>query len=173
MHEAQHGNPKLQPTGLVPRELLHENVAALLRDPIDGVGHAIALTELEGLKAIQKVHGPDAASAVFAATRELISQHLRGDDFGGAYSGEVCLLCFPHTPVGAAFKTLECLRTTIELHRFVHDEHLFRLTMSIGLASAPSDGTTMDEVCKAAEDALYEAKRRGHNVVALSAGAGA
>jgi diguanylate cyclase (GGDEF)-like protein len=52
----------------------------------------------------------------------------------------------------------------------VHDEHLFRLTMSVGLAAWPQHGDSMDEILKAADDALYQAKRNGRNRVALAGG---
>lgn len=155
-------------TGLMTRESFHDRLSVLLEQAQPGATHCLAMTDLDGLKPINDAHGHDAGSAVITAMGELIRQHLRGDDFGGVYGGDECLLCFPNTSISEAFKTLECLRAAVELHRFVHGDNLFRLTMSIGLASSPQDGDTPDTLRKSADEALYEAKRKGRNLVVTS-----
>ncbi len=42
------------------------------------------------------------------------------------------------------------------------DDRVVNVTVSIGIACAPDDGTTPQEIMNAADEALYEAKRRGH-----------
>ena len=43
------------------------------------------------------------------------------------------------------------------------ENHVVNVTVSIGLAWAPKDGTTPQEILNAADEALYEAKRRGRD----------
>ena len=44
------------------------------------------------------------------------------------------------------------------------------LTVSVGAAAVPGDGTTLEQVMKAADVALYAAKRDGRNLVRVAAG---
>ncbi|MFM1919438.1 MAG: hypothetical protein RLZZ303_1072 [Candidatus Hydrogenedentota bacterium] len=152
-------------TGLMTRESFRERLATLFLESQEGAVHCLAMTDLDGLKPINDTHGHEAGSKVIREMGEMIRQTLRSVDFGGVYGGDECMLCFPLTALGEALKTLECLRTAIEQHRFVHGDHLFRVTMSIGLAAWPADGASLDELVKAADEALYEAKRRGRNLV--------
>jgi diguanylate cyclase (GGDEF)-like protein len=48
-----------------------------------------------------------------------------------------------------------------------------KLSASIGASFFPGDGEDSDALQKAADDALYEAKRRGKNRLAVAPGAGA
>jgi PleD family two-component response regulator len=46
-----------------------------------------------------------------------------------------------------------------------------RLSVSVGCAAVPADGTTLDEVLKVADTALYAAKRGGRNLVRVAGAA--
>lgn len=152
-------------TGLMTRESFQERLATLFHESQEGAVHCLAMTDLDGLKPINDTCGHEAGSKVIGEMGDMIRRNLRSVDFGGVYGGDECMLCFPLTMPGEALKTLECLRTAIEQHRFVHGDKLFRVTMSIGLATWPADGASLDDLIKAADDALYEAKRRGRNLV--------
>ena len=170
-HEEVHRRIHLhQLTGLMTRESFKERMSALVEGTREGSVHCLAMTDLDGLKQINDTYGHEAGSAVITTMGEMFRQLLRDQDFGGVYGGDECMVCFPFTPLSEAHKTMECLRASIEQHRFVHDEHLFRLTMSVGLAAWPQHGDSMDEILKAADDALYQAKRHGRNQVALAGG---
>jgi diguanylate cyclase (GGDEF)-like protein len=41
------------------------------------------------------------------------------------------------------------------------DQSRFRLGASIGIACLPDDGTTVEDLMRAADTAMYDAKRRG------------
>jgi len=43
-----------------------------------------------------------------------------------------------------------------------------RITVSIGIAAFPQHGTTPDGLVKAADDALYEAKKTGKNRIVIA-----
>jgi len=45
------------------------------------------------------------------------------------------------------------------------DKPLPQLTVSVGVASFPTNGQTLDEVIQASDKALYESKRLGRNRV--------
>ena len=59
-------------------------------------------------------------------------------------------------------------RLRVEVRRTAGDMHL-RLSLSIGIALGPPDGSTLDELWKAADRAMYMAKRSGGDAVATAA----
>jgi diguanylate cyclase (GGDEF)-like protein len=64
--------------------------------------------------------------------------------------------------VGGALSAAEKVRSAVEHHHFDGD---LRLTVSIGVASCPRDGSTLDDLVKHADDAMYQAKSQGKNRV--------
>ncbi len=65
---------------------------------------------------------------------------------------------------------LRCLEFLKELEKTIQIEHLsFSIHASIGVAIAPHDGSSLDELLRKADMAMYEAKRRQQNVGLYSA----
>ena len=72
------------------------------------------------------------------------------------YGGEEFIILFPETPLDPVLNKLEQLRRRVEVSG---------VTVSIGAASMPDDGTEIRSVIDAADRRLYEAKRAGRNRV--------
>ncbi|MBU1238793.1 diguanylate cyclase [Myxococcota bacterium] len=98
------------------------------------------------------------------------SEHVspsRKSDIIGRYGGEEFVMILPETAMEGAYIRAERLRTGI-MHINVpgaSEQPLGFLSVSIGVASYPDNGTTMQEMLKSADDALYEAKDGGRNCV--------
>ncbi|MBB3712124.1 diguanylate cyclase (GGDEF)-like protein [Limimaricola variabilis] len=79
------------------------------------------------------------------------------------------MLLLPELGREAAALRAEALRGAIERISVRYGEKtLPRITVSIGLAVHPEDGTMPQQLMKAADDALYDAKARGRNQVAIA-----
>lgn len=169
-HEEVHRRIHMhQLTGLMTRDSFKERLGILLAGSRVGETHCLAMTDLDGLKPVNDTYGHEAGSAVITSMGQMFRQTMRGDDFGGVYGGDECMVCLPHTNLNEGMRVVECLRAGIEQHRFFHGDHLFRLTMSIGIACWPQHGREVDVLLKAADEALYRAKRAGRNQVAIAA----
>ncbi len=101
-------------------------------------------------------------------------RELRLHDMVARYGGEEFAIIMINTGKEDALLILERLRIDVQEHPFRHRDiqPVGRITVSAGLACFPEDGTTYDDLLKAADDALYAAKRAGRNQVCL-AGQGA
>ena len=110
----------------------------------DNFGHA------EGDKALQIVaHG--------------LKETLRGADVAARYGGEEFSILLPQTTSEEAETIAERIRQKIEMTSFRID----KVTISIGIASCSHIICTPQEIIKAADKALYEAKRQGRNNVQI------
>ncbi|MDD5526868.1 MAG: GGDEF domain-containing protein, partial [Candidatus Omnitrophica bacterium] len=80
--------------------------------------------------------------------------------------GEEFTVILPQTDRDEAFTIAEHLRLEIEKHPFIQrisPESEKKLTVSIGIASFPANGTTPSDIIAASDRALYQAKRKGKN----------
>ncbi len=104
----------------------------------------------------------DAALQEFAA---VLSGSLRPADVPSRWGGEEFVVLLPETGPDEARRAAERVRETVERHSFGFSEGE-GLTCSIGVSSYPSDGEGARTLLGIADEALYEAKRRGRNRVA-------
>ena len=88
---------------------------------------------------------------------------LREHDIAARYGGDEFVLMLPETAKGGTATTAERLRNCIEQYNFGPDLH--GVTVSIGLAAFPVDGSQRDVLIDAADRALHAAKNFGRNRV--------
>jgi diguanylate cyclase (GGDEF)-like protein len=120
------------------------------------VDHFKTFNDMEG-----HVHGDEALKRV----AQLFSSNIRKTDVLARYGGEEFILMMPETPTESALEICDRLRATIESTLFQGQKETAYLTVSIGLATFPKDGDSAEDLVKAADAALYEAKEGGRNRV--------
>jgi PleD family two-component response regulator len=90
----------------------------------------------------------------------------RASDFTARYGGEEFAVLLQRADLETACKVAERLREEIEKLNVTHESSpRGRITISVGAASAVPAGESAQDLLKRADDALYEAKRRGRNTV--------
>ena len=100
----------------------------------------------------------------------LISETVREIDLCSRYGGEEFVIVLPYTSLKLAMVTAERLRQTIATHSFLFTDAKGprSITASMGVASYPSHGASVEELIRKADEALYDAKRKGKNCVCAS-----
>jgi diguanylate cyclase (GGDEF)-like protein len=141
-------------------------------------GHHLGLLfiDLDGFKSVNDRHGHATGDAVLRATAEILrglapspSFRAREQDVAARYGGDEFVLLLPETTKGGAVTTAERLRLHTGAATLGGPELM--VTASIGVASYPSDGYDRESLLRAADTALYAAKRLGKNrVVAYNEG---
>ena len=86
---------------------------------------------------------------------------------GYKYGGDEFVMILPNHDLSEAIAFAEKTRKTFERHEFNVDETTETLTVSIGVAVFPADGSTYDIVLEAANRAMNEAKKT-RNVLKLA-----
>ncbi|MHB8873141.1 MAG: GGDEF domain-containing protein [Myxococcaceae bacterium] len=107
-----------------------------------------------------------AGDRVLASLGSLLERRFRVEDLRGRWGGEEFILAFPGE--GTESVQLMVARVLEELQAlpFAGDGgEVFHVSFCAGVAVFPDDAGTVDELLKAADRRLYEAKDRGRRRV--------
>ena len=133
----------------------------------EGTPYAILMMDLDNFKEVNDTHGHMAGDAVLKAVAACLSGSIRREDVAARYGGEEFALFLPERDSKGALSIAERIRSAVQQLQVPSGEGevLLRVTISVGLASYPSDGEQHHLVLERADAALYEAKRGGKNRV--------
>jgi diguanylate cyclase (GGDEF)-like protein len=151
-------------TGLPNRALNLKLFSELLAGPWPEAGSpgsklTVFCLDLDGFKAVNDRFGHAAGDSVLVAVAERLRASVRDADFVCRIGGDEFVILLPNITDGeAAAVARRIISRVSEPFEFAPTA---RVGASIGLASAPRDGVTADELLSAADRAMYEAKRRG------------
>ncbi len=125
----------------------------------------VILLDLDRFKMLNDNYGHDLGDKFLLGISEIAKQTLRTSDWLSRWGGEEFMAILPDTNEHDALVIAERLRVAIEEFSIELNTQKVRTSSSIGIASYPRDGDTPDFLIKAADAALYEAKKSGRNRV--------
>jgi two-component system, cell cycle response regulator len=149
----------------------HRHSIELINTEIERVGRyeggiSILMIDIDNFKAVNDRHGHQAGDAILRETAKLMREHLRTVDSLGRYGGEEFVAVLPQTLYPDARQTAERIRVAMEGHSFRAAGRELRVTVSIGVATYPSDRVdSAGSLIREADQALYRAKGEGRNRV--------
>lgn len=124
----------------------------------------VVMIDIDKFKNVNDTHGHLVGDQVLKSTANLLRGSLRSFDTLARYGGEEFIVILPHVTLAEAEQLGRHLRRAIEN---AQTPELPQITASLGVAVYPNHGKTMPELLRAADDALYLAKRSGRNRVCL------
>ena len=163
-------------TGLPGRRALEEAMRNL-----SGT-FSIAMVDIDHFKRFNDRHGHDAGDQVLRMVADELA-HTGGGGRAHRYGGEEFAILFPGKPVGDVRKHLEALRQSIADRRFLlrapdrprnkpekpknknRPPKGVTVTVSIGAAGSNTRRPSPASVIRAADNALYRAKKAGRNLL--------
>ncbi len=156
-------------TGLVTRRVLDEAAQSAMRGAAEGAGTAMVLMDVDRFKSINDTHGHPVGDAVLVHIAAILVANSRSNSVSCRMGGdELAILlpgCTSDSAVRRAQQFLDAIRSTpLELS----DGTLLAVSVSLGVAHMPSHAEGLLELYQAADEALYEAKRRGRGTVAVA-----
>jgi diguanylate cyclase (GGDEF)-like protein len=126
--------------------------------------------DVDHFKRFNDNHGHDAGDVVLRAVGDCLLSKFREEDIPCRHGGEEFIVILPGLTADAARRRAEELRSAIESMTVRYaDTNLPRVTISIGVAAFPDSGSTVQEIVKSADEALYRSKAEGRNRVILAA----
>ena len=126
---------------------------------------SLIILDLDNFKIYNDELGHQIGDEILIKISQIIRESSRKDDFACRYGGEEFTIILPRTTKQEAYIIAERLRERIEKFPFKQEDILpeKRLTVSLGIASFPEDGTTKQDLITCADKRLYEAKSLGKN----------
>jgi len=151
-------------TGLPNRAFSQELFSDLLAAPCpEEASRKSKLTvfclDLDGFKAVNDGFGHAAGDAVLVAVANRLRTSVRDGDFVCRLGGDEFVVLLPNIDPDQAADAARRIIVQVSEPFDVAPEA--RIGVSIGIASAPWDGNSADELLSAADRAMYAAKRRG------------
>jgi diguanylate cyclase (GGDEF)-like protein len=119
------------------------------------------MIDVDHFKTYNDEFGHPAGDDALRSVGQVIRETLRSADVAARYGGEEFSILLPQTTGEEAAAIAERIRANVENQNFTHRQ----VTISIGVASCAADVCSSKVLVSAADKALYEAKRRGRNMV--------
>ena len=131
---------------------------------------ACIMVDIDHFKSINDTYGHPVGDAVLVKIATILLENARQYDEVGRYGGEEFAVLLPSTRLTSAVKVAERQRIRIADAEIVVEDKKIQVTASFGVACYPADGIrNINELLKAADAALYDAKQSGRNRVVAAA----
>jgi diguanylate cyclase (GGDEF)-like protein len=127
----------------------------------------VIMLDLDHFKGFNDVYGHEVGDRILRQFAKTVTSAMRETNLTARYGGEEFVVILPDTSTKSCILVAERIRQAVSSMVVPSntDKPLPQLTVSIGVASFPSNGHTPDEVIQASDRALYESKRMGRNRV--------
>ncbi len=157
-------------TGLWNRGAIVEALGReMARSDREGTRLGVLLGDIDWFKRVNDLHGHLAGDAVLRETGLRMLATKRPYDIVGRYGGEEFLILVPGCAIEPARGVGERMRTAIAAEPMNTADGLIPVTMSLGVADyLPGSGTTAEALVRAADLAMYRAKKGGRNRVEVA-----
>lgn len=141
---------------------LIDRLRMALHDAERGQRMSLSMVDVDFFKKFNDEFGHQAGDEVLIAVADTLRRSIRKSDFVARYGGEEFCVLFANADEATALKLADRLRRKIS--EIVTPYR--KITASFGLAEHPGLPISGEELIKAADEALYDAKHAGRNTVA-------
>ena len=126
----------------------------------------LIMMDIDNFKLINDTYGHPFGDFILKEITHIINDSIRDTDIASRYGGEEFTVILPNATLDGAFAVAEKLRHTAADYVFSQADNTTRLTLTIGISSlAEEEIKTKDDMVKHADEAMYEGKIRGKNMV--------
>jgi diguanylate cyclase (GGDEF)-like protein len=133
-----------------------------------GAPLCVAVLDLDHFKRFNDSFGHDAGDLALREVARVMSMNLRKSDIACRLGGEEFALVLPDSSLADTVQRVEQICTFVKQIEMRHVGHLLgTMTLSAGIAGSPEHATTARELLRAADIALFAAKRAGREQVVL------
>lgn len=133
---------------------------------------AVIIADIDYFKNYNDYYGHPKGDMVLKTVAGILTKSTRSTDHVARYGGEEFAVVLPETDLPGALIVAEKIRFSVEKHQFEGQETQpdGNLTISLGVSSitADDDATNLKQLIDRADQALYEAKKKGRNRVVSS-----
>ena len=128
---------------------------------------SLIMMDIDNFKTFNDTYGHQLGDEVLKNVARTIKKISRAVDVPARYGGEEFILILPETDTIGALVAAEKIRRSVEELEISYDIENLHLTISLGIATFPTQADNKESLIKSADRALYTAKRAGKNRVSL------
>jgi diguanylate cyclase (GGDEF)-like protein len=129
---------------------------------------ALIMIDIDHFKKMNDSFGHPCGDLIIKTIALLLKNNIRTTDLVARYGGDEIAIILLETNKSTALEVAEKLRQKIEEHPVIYRNRTVKVTASIGVAAIPTEGVeNWEGLLHAADDALYQAKNAGKNLVAV------
>lgn len=147
-------------TGLYIKSAVVKSLESILERTPQG-GFSILMFDIDHFKLVNDNLGHQIGDKCIKTIASLAKTSFRNDDILGRYGGDEFIVILPGTPPVKSYIIADRFR------QLVQSKSSPQITVSVGIASCPEDGNTVELLIEAADKALYFSKQKGRNQVTL------
>jgi len=126
---------------------------------------SVLMIDSDNLKAVNDLHGHEAGNHLLRLVAKCTQTELRHTDVLARYGGDEFVALLPETAAARGLEVAQRILKTVAATPLEFEGKRIETSVSIGVASYPEDGRSMDAVQSRADRAMYLAKEQGRNRV--------
>jgi diguanylate cyclase (GGDEF)-like protein len=136
-----------------------------------GAPLSLIMIDTDHFKQYNDSQGHEMGNEVLKRVSQIVRDNLRDHDHLSRYGGDEFAVLLPNTPVEAGQEIAQRLVTSVSKAHFPGQSHdsPHPITLSVGGATYPTDAQSSEDLLVKADNALFEAKRRGRNQMVWTA----
>jgi diguanylate cyclase (GGDEF)-like protein len=151
-------------TNLFNRRYLDETLdRELARAARESYPVCVIMMDIDHFKKINDTHGHEAGDLILKALADALSTRNRRGDFTCRFGGEEFVVVMPNIAMDTAFQRAKDLRVILNSLKIPYGHFILTITISMGIACYPSNGEDRESVLRAADRAMYAAKKAGRD----------
>jgi len=156
-------------TGLYMRNYFMERMQLEVRRAlVDDLTLSVLMVDIDYFKSINDEHGHIVGDMVLKDLAQLMMETVVGEGrLVGRFGGEEFIAVLPGIDCRGAYDIAERLRQQVECRPVPYRRKKISYTVSIGVACFPQNGKVEQDLIRASDDALYQAKNEGRNRVCM------
>jgi diguanylate cyclase (GGDEF)-like protein len=156
-------------TGILNRRTVTEFLEMeLARSRRENSAFSILMVDIDQFKPINDTHGHPVGDEALSVVVQRMRIALRSHDAIGRYGGDEFLVVLPGCDADTAEQIATRLRTEVSMRPMTLGALTLDLRVSVGITTATTDTESAEALITRADTALYDAKKRGRDRVAVS-----
>jgi len=124
---------------------------------------SIVIIDLDHFKQVNDTYGHQGGDEVLKRLATMLLEKIRATDVACRYGGEEFLLLLPNMPQDIGLLRADQWRSAFAAIAIPFGEFNIQATLSIGVATYPNNGASVEELIRCADVAMYRAKTEGRN----------
>ncbi len=159
-HQASHD----ELTGLYNRRVFEQRLKELLLDAREEENeHVLCYLDLDQFKVVNDTFGHMAGDELLRQLSNELANSVRESDLLARLGGDEFGILLENCELEQAVKLADSIRENIKNYRFVWENRVFEVGVSIGVVAINKTSKKLSDILSAADLACYAAKDRGRN----------